>query len=285
MPSIKTTLSEAQHTLSTHSDSALLDAETLLCHVVNKPRTYLRAWPEKSLATAELNAFLALIEQRKHGCPVAYLTGKKEFWSREFSVSPEVLIPRPDTECLIEQCLTLLPNTGTLTILDLGTGSGIIAIILATERPNAQLYATDLSLAALTLAQHNATRHHVLINFFHSNWFTAIPNLQFDLIVSNPPYIAPNDPHLFKANLQHEPQHALIAQENGLADFRQITQSAPNFLKPDGFLAFEHGYNQASAVQKILHDSHFINIATHNDLAQLPRVTLGQMGLHTGKPY
>ncbi|MCF7998412.1 MAG: peptide chain release factor N(5)-glutamine methyltransferase [Methylovulum sp.] len=279
MLSIKTTLIEAQRMLSMHSESAMLDAESLLCHVLNKPRTYLRAWPDTLLAATEFNAFRALIEQRKDGCPVAYLTGKKEFWSHEFIVSPEVLIPRPDTECLIEQCLNLLPKTGTVTILDLGTGSGIIAIILATERPNAQVYATDISLAALTLAQHNATRHHVLISFFHSNWFTALPNIQFDLIVSNPPYIAPNDPHLINANLQYEPQHALIAQENGLADIRQITQTAANFLKPHGFLAFEHGYNQASAVQKILQDSYFINIATHQDLAQLPRVTLGQVGI------
>ncbi|MCF7986043.1 MAG: peptide chain release factor N(5)-glutamine methyltransferase [Methylovulum sp.] len=275
MHSIRTTLNAAVASLNLSSSSPLLDAEILLCQVLNRPRSYLRAWPDTKLNAVQLGAFSDLLKQRQHGHPIAYLTGIKEFWSREFIVTPDVLIPRPDTECLIEVCLALVQTQPRLRLIDLGTGSGIIAITLAAERPDASVFAADISASALVIAQLNAQRHHVNIQFFQSDWFTAIPVQAFDLVVSNPPYIASDDDHLQQGDLRFEPQQALIAADQGLHDINLLADKARHFLTPNGHLVIEHGYNQAESVQAIFTQHHYHAIQTINDLSGQPRVTFG----------
>lgn len=277
MHSIKSVLREAVGTLATVSDSALLDAEVLLCLALNKPRSHLRAWPDWQLQPEQLSVFTALLAQRQQGTPIAYITGRKEFWSRDFQVCPDVLIPRPDTERLIELSLKLIPAARPIKILDLGTGSGIIAVTLAAERPHAQVSATDFSLAALRIAQHNADKHRINnIKFYQSNWFADVPDTQFDLIISNPPYIAEDDSHLRQGDVRFEPQTALCAAEQGLADIRIIAGAARNYLKPGGHLLIEHGYNQQQSVQTLFKDLHYDGVQTYTDLSGQPRVTYGQ---------
>jgi release factor glutamine methyltransferase len=221
--------------------------------------------------------FWALIEQRKQGTPIAYLTGSREFWSRDFLVTPDVLIPRADTELLIEQCLALIPINKPCKIIDLGTGSGIIAITLAAERPLAELTGTDLSLAALAIAKTNAEQHQIPnVQFYQSDWFASVPDSSYQLIVSNPPYIAEDDEHLNLGDLRFEPRSALCAPESGLADIRMIAKEAYSRLESDGYLLIEHGYDQQQAVQRIFNDCHYQQVQTILDLAGLPRVTYGQ---------
>lgn len=274
---IQSLLEEASKTLAPVSESPWLDAEVLLCYCLDKPRSYLRAWPEKIPDAQQLAHYRDYIGKRQQGMPVAYLIGSREFWSREFQVSPDVLIPRPDTELLIELCLELIPEDQPYKLIDLGTGSGIIAVTLAAERPRAQVIACDLSEAALKIAQSNAKQHHANnIRFSQSNWFNAINDADFDLVVSNPPYIAADDPHLQQGDIRHEPDGALIAQEQGLQDIRILAEQAKLHLKPGGHLFVEHGYNQQHAVQDIFKANHYQNVATHTDLAGNPRVTSGQ---------
>lgn len=277
MHSIKSVLREAAGTLALVSDSALLDAEVLLCLALNKPRSHLRAWPDRQLPPEQLGIFTALLEQRRQGTPIAYITGNREFWSRDFQVTPDVLIPRPDTERLIELSLKLIPANCPVKIIDLGTGSGIIAITLAAERPHAQVSAVDFSLAALRIAQLNADKHRINnIKFYQSNWFADVPDTPFDLIVSNPPYIAENDSHLQQGDVRFEPQTALSAAEQGLADIRVIAGAARNYLKPCGHLLIEHGYNQQQPVQALFKELHYDCVQTYADLSGQPRVTYGQ---------
>jgi release factor glutamine methyltransferase len=255
----------------------LLDAEILLCQALNQSRSHLRAWPDKQLQPEQIKAFKALLAQRRQGTPIAYITGNREFWSRDFQVSPDVLIPRPDTELLIELSLKLIPADEPVKVIDLGTGSGIIAITLAAERPHAHISATDFSLAALRIAQVNAEKHRINnIQFYHSNWFADVPDTQFDLIVSNPPYIAEDDVHLQQGDVRFEPQSALSAPEQGLADIRTIAGAARNYLKPGGHLLIEHGYNQQQQAQTLFKDLHYDNVQTYKDLSGQPRVTHGQ---------
>ncbi|MEE7627612.1 peptide chain release factor N(5)-glutamine methyltransferase [Methylobacter sp. Wu8] len=277
MHSIKSVLRDAADSLALISGSALLDAEILLCQALNQSRPHLRAWPDKQLQPEQIKAFKALLAQRRQGTPIAYITGNREFWSRDFQVSPDVLIPRPDTELLIELSLKLIPADEPVKVIDLGTGSGIIAITLAAERPHAQISATDFSLAALRIAQVNAEKHRINnIQFYHSNWFADVPDTQFDLIVSNPPYIAEDDVHLQQGDVRFEPQSALSAPEQGLADIRTIAGAARNYLKPGGHLLIEHGYNQQQQAQTLFKDLHYDNVQTYKDLSGQPRVTHGQ---------
>jgi release factor glutamine methyltransferase len=276
MPCIQSLLNKAKDRLATSSDSAALDAEILMCKVLGKPRSYLRAWPEKKLNASEIDAYWQLIELRQQGQPVAYIIGQKEFWSRDFIVTQDVLIPRPDTEILIELALTLIPEHQPAKIIDLGTGSGIIAITLATERPLADIIATDQSDAALACAQDNAVRHQANnVSFIKSNWFSHIPISQFDLIISNPPYIAEDDIHLQQGDLRFEPQSALRAKDQGLSDIKIIISEARNYLKVDGHLLIEHGYNQKKQLQKLFADFNYQQITTYQDYANQPRATLG----------
>jgi release factor glutamine methyltransferase len=277
MLQIKAILSEASRLLATSSDSAALDAEVLLCLVLGKERSYLRAWPDKELQSEDTARFWSLIQQRQNGMPIAYITGSREFWSRTFHVTPDVLIPRPDTELLIELSLKLMPKDKPVKIIDLGTGSGIIAITLAAERPQAQISATDLSLAALSVAKLNADKHETRhIQFYQSNWLTNVREDKFNIIVSNPPYIAKNDSHLRQGDIRFEPQSALCADDQGLSDIKIIVETARNHLESGGHLLIEHGYDQQHQVQSIFKDFHYDNVQTVTDLSGQPRVTYGQ---------
>ncbi|MDF2690384.1 MAG: protein-(glutamine-N5) methyltransferase, release factor-specific [Gammaproteobacteria bacterium] len=272
MKSIAQLLQEATHSL-THSDSAKLDAELLMSHVLQKPRTYLYAWPEKTLNSDQKQAFLELIDHRKAGQPIAYLLGQKEFWSLPLKLSPAVLIPRADTEILVENVLKCI-QTEQAMIADLGTGSGAIALALASERPHWHIIATDYSKPALEVARQNALHLKIHnIEFQHGNWCEALPNRLFDAIVSNPPYIAENDPHLKQGDVCFEPRSALVAQNNGLSDIETIAKQAHIYLKPEGYLLFEHGYNQADAVKEILLEHGYLDIQNSKDLNGTVRIT------------
>ena len=270
-------LDQAYQQLAAVSDSALLDAEVLLCHCLHKNRSFIRAWPEHQLTDQQAAEFLTLIAERQQGVPIAYLTGEREFWSRLFKVNPDVLIPRPDSELLIELSLDLLPTTQASKIIDLGTGSGILGITLAAERPGSQVIACDLSPAALNTAQDNAQQLQIdNVRFLASNWFSAITDRDFDLVISNPPYIDQHDPHLQQGDVRFEPDSALISAENGLQDIRLLADQARQHLKPDGYLLIEHGYDQQTAVQALIKRFNYQQITTHRDYAGNPRVTSGQ---------
>jgi release factor glutamine methyltransferase len=275
--SIKTALAEATEALQPLSEPALLDAEILLGKVLAKDRSYLRAWPEQELSPDQLQTYKAMVTERQQGKPIAYLTGQREFWSRDFQVSPDVLIPRPDTELLIELSLTLIPEQQAYKIIDLGTGSGIIAVTLAVERPAAEVCAADISPAALKIAEANAIKHKVEhIQFYQSHWFDNVPDGKFNLIASNPPYLAEDDLHLQQGDLRFEPKAALISSQQGLNDIRIIAESARGRLENEGYLLVEHGYNQQEAVQKLFRALGYHKVLTHKDLSGQPRVTSGQ---------
>jgi release factor glutamine methyltransferase len=277
MSTIKTLLANATNTLISHSDSPSLDTEVLLGFVLGKPRTYLRAWCDNTLTDEQIAVFNALIQQREQGAPIAYLTGTREFWSRDFTVTSDVLIPRPDTELLIGLSLELIPKNQAVKLIDLGTGSGIIAVTLAAERPNAQVIAVDASLAALNVAKYNAQQHQLTnIEFYQSDWFSNVPKMQFDLVISNPPYIDPEDEHLQQGDVSFEPKSALIADNQGLSDIEIIADKACGYLKPAGHLLIEHGYNQAARVQAIFNALAYDKVQSYRDLSGQPRVTYGQ---------
>lgn len=277
MLTIKTALAEAVGLLDAVSESPLLDAEVLLCKILGKDRSSLRTWPDAELSAAQIHAYQALVNDRQQGKPIAYIIGKREFWSRDFHISPDVLIPRPDTESLVELSLRLIPKNQPCKIIDLGTGSGIIAITLAAERPHAQISATDISPTALQIAKANAAKHKVKnIQFYQSDWFDNIPAGKFDLIVSNPPYLAEDDGHLKEGDLRFEPLTALVADGQGLSDIQSIAETAYDRLENGGFLLVEHGYNQKERIQIIFGALGYYNVQTHCDLSKQPRVTSGQ---------
>jgi release factor glutamine methyltransferase len=248
--------------------------EILLGFVLKKSRAYLYTYPEKPIEPDDFQLFQTLIRRRQQGEPIAYLIGEKEFYSLHFKVTPDTLIPRPETELIIDQALQLLPDTFNK-ILELGTGSGAIAVTLAQLRPQWQVFATDISAAALDIAQYNAQQYQLKnIDFLLSNWFQEIPKQQFNLIISNPPYIAEQDEHL--QDLRYEPLSALQAGERGLDDLEIIIQAASDYLCSHGYLLLEHGYDQQQAVQDLLHQAKFVKVTTVSDLAGLPRISLGQ---------
>ena len=282
MPSIAQAIKQASQILATTSDSARLDAEVILCHVLNCGATHLIAWPEKTLDETQAETFNRLIEQRHSGTPVAYLTGTKEFWSLNLKVTPATLIPRPDTETLVEFVLDKFAAQKTLKLIDLGTGSGAIAIAIASEKPNWEIIATDISAEALIVAKENASKHEITnIKFIESNWFEQVEVQQFDLIVSNPPYIAKHDPHLSQGDVRFEPLSALAAGETGMDDINQITAESKKYLNSNGWLLFEHGYDQEELVYKCLNHYNFQEISQLSDLSGQPRITVGQHGNHT----
>lgn len=231
------------------SDSARLDAEVLLSRVLNKDRTYLYTWPERELTCAEQQAFAQLVARRCQGEPVAYLTGEQEFWSLPLKTHRKTLIPRPETELLVEQALALEPGSRAR-VLDLGTGTGAIALALASERPGWQISAVDRIAESVSLAQENAARLNLKIKVYQSDWFSAVPETEtFALILSNPPYIDAADQHLQQGDLRFEPTSALVAGERGLADIRHISKQALGYLTPGGYLLLEHGWQQAADVR------------------------------------
>lgn len=258
------------------SGSPALEAEVLLGHILGRNRAWLRAWPERTLTTEQCDQFTQSVTRRAEGFPIAYLIGEREFWSRSFLVRPAVLIPRPDTELLIERALDIIPAHEVAHVLELGTGSGAIAVTLAIERPSARITATDISRDALEVATLNASRLGAQnIRFLQGNWLEPnLPPRSFDLIVSNPPYIADQDPHLSQGDLRFEPLLALASGPDGLDAIREIAQSARDVLKPGGQLLLEHGYQQASAVADLLEQLGYARIHHHPDLQGHLRATL-----------
>ena len=273
---IQSLLKQASDKLADISDSARLDAELLLAHCIDKNRTYLHTWPEKTLDKIQLNRFHSLVEKRITDYPVAYLLGKKAFWTFEINVTPDVLIPRPETELLVELALNKIRRTKQAKILDLGTGSGAIALALATELKDATIIATDYSEAALKVAKKNAIELQLdkNITFIKSNWLEAISEKDFDLIVSNPPYIDPEDHHL-KETIRHEPLQALISNDRGMQDIEKIIEQSHSFLKTNGCLIMEHGFDQAEKTSKLLSKNNYSEIQSFVDLNEHWRVTLG----------
>ncbi|CNH85387.1 peptide chain release factor N(5)-glutamine methyltransferase [Yersinia alsatica] len=257
------------------SDSPKRDAEILLSFVTGRARTYLLAFGETVLTAEQLAVLESLAARREQGEPIAYLVGEREFWSLPLSVSSATLIPRPDTECLVEQALAHLPATP-CRILDLGTGTGAIALAIASERPDCSVVGGDIKADAVALARHNAEK--LAINnvyFLQSSWFESVSGL-FTLIVSNPPYIDANDPHLNQGDVRYEPHSALVAPAEGLADLAEIIRQSPAYLAAGGWLMLEHGWQQAEAVQKLLKNAGFSAVMTHKDYGNNDRVTLGQ---------
>jgi release factor glutamine methyltransferase len=252
-----------------------VDSETLLQHVLKKPRSHLYAWPEKELNHHQVETFQKLCNRRIDGEPIAYLTGEKEFYSRTFKVNPNTLIPRPETELLIDLILDIHQKQPLESILDLGTGSGIIAITLAKEIPNIQIDATDLNINTLDTAKKNAECLNAKIHFIHSNWYSSITNKKYSLIVSNPPYIEEQDLHLEQGDLRFEPLTALASGIDGMKDIESIIKGSKPLLTPKGILAIEHGYNQKKQVQKTFKKNHFESITTYKDLNNNDRVTIG----------
>lgn len=276
MTTLAQALKQATYQLQMH-DQARLDAEVLLAHVLNRPRVYLHTWPEAELSQEQEARFSDMIRQRAAGQPVAYLTGQREFWSLNFAVTADSLIPRPETELLVERTLALLTENKTLRVADLGTGSGAVAIALAHERRCWRLYAIDQSLKCVKLAQDNARRHNVdNLYIINADWSTALADRSFDAIVSNPPYIADQDPHLQQGDVCFEPASALTAGPQGLDELRCLIKDAPRVLVPGGWIVLEHGINQAKSIRKLLNDMAFTNIATTRDLAGLERVSCAQ---------
>lgn len=256
------------------SASPRLDAELLLAEVLGQSRSYLRTWPERELSAQQLTTYQQLLARRRAGEPVAYLLGRQGFWSLDLAVAPSTLIPRPDTERLVELALELGPE-GRAMVLDLGTGSGAIALALATERRQWQVTGVDRIAAAVALAERNAEAAAVnTVNFILSDWFSALSGRCFDLIVSNPPYIAADDPHLQQGDLRFEPVSALISGQDGLADIRQIITAARAHLR--GWLLLEHGWQQAAAVRAELERQGYQGVTSWQDLAGQTRVSGGQ---------
>ncbi|KOR29965.1 hypothetical protein TI03_00840 [Achromatium sp. WMS1] len=274
---LKTALNNAVHNLNpliSKGGNPRLEAELLLCAVLNRPRSYLATWPERPLSVSQKAAYNKLVQRRKNGEPIAYILGYKDFWTIKLHTTKDVLIPRPETELLVEIALQLHPTNKALEILDLGTGSGAIALALATERPTWRIHATDIAKAALAITSYNAQMLNQPIQIHLGNWYTALPSqLRFDLIISNPPYIAENDPHLTQGDLAWEPQQALIAGIDGLEALRTLCNQCTQYLKPGGTILLEHGYNQAVAVRTLLQRAGLTNIQTWRDLIRYERVT------------
>jgi release factor glutamine methyltransferase len=267
-------LNWAANELQAASDSPRLDAEVLLCELLSCNRAGLVVRADESLSAETALRYAGLLERRRLGEPIAYLTGRREFWSLELDVSPAVLIPRPDTELLVEWALQRLKPLAAPVVADLGTGSGAIALAIAHERPDARVVATDQSADALLQARHNARLLGLeRVEFRSGDWLAPLAGERFDLIASNPPYVAEGDPHL--AALRYEPRRALTAGPDGLADLRRIAEGARACLKPAGALLMEHGAEQGSAVRELLQQLGYSGVETRRDLNGLERATLG----------
>jgi release factor glutamine methyltransferase len=274
---ISEAVKNAAQVLTPHSESARLDAELLLATILRLPRSALLARGDEPVAANDESAYAELIRSRAGGVPIAYLTGSREFWSLPLKVSPAVLVPRPETEILVEHALSLLPRDQSCSVLDLGTGSGAIALSLAHERPRWAITGVDLSPAALDIAAQNAqTLGLAHVRWRLGSWFEPVTGERFHLIVANPPYIAANDPAL--AALCAEPAAALIAGPSGFEALRDIIAQAPGHLHAPGWLALEHGIAQGQDVARLLQQHGFDSIRTYPDFSGRPRVT---QGVHT----
>ena len=262
---------------SNNCDEEKLEAQLLLERVLTVNHAWLITHADDKINSETHQQFEALIQRRISGEPIAHILGEREFYGLAFKVTPDTLIPRPDTETLVEAALAKISPSETTRILDLGTGSGAIALAIAKHRPNANVIAVDASQAALSVAQENAKALNIHnVQFLLSDWFSTLTNQHFDVIVSNPPYIEQDDGHLKQGDLRFEPISALASGEDGLDDIRQIILDAFAHLKPKGWLMFEHGYNQAKSVSVLLASAHFSSIETLKDLGSNDRVTFGQ---------
>ncbi|RIA18839.1 [protein release factor]-glutamine N5-methyltransferase [Ectopseudomonas oleovorans] len=258
------------------SPTPRLDAELLLAAALGKPRSYLRTWPERELNAAQQAQFDGFMLRRRNGEPVAYILGRQGFWSLDLEVAPHTLIPRPDTELLVETALELLPATP-LAVLDLGTGTGAIALALASERPAWQVTGVDRVEDAVALAERNRQRLKLdNASFVQSHWFSALAGQRYGLILSNPPYIRADDHHLDQGDVRFEPSSALVAGSDGLDDIRAIIRCAPSHLLPGGWLLLEHGFDQAEAVRALLVAGGFAEVHSRRDLGGHERISLGR---------
>ena len=271
--SISDWLKRAQDQLKNSSDSPRLDAELLVMQLLDVNRSWLFAWPEKILKKAQLERLGYLLEQRLEGKPMAHILGFKEFWSLPIQVNDSTLIPRPDTELLVEWSLEL-PLKNQARVVDLGTGTGAIALALASERPSWLIEAVELSSQAVSLARANAQSLDLDMKVIQGDWFTPLSG-KYDLIVSNPPYIDANDEHLSRGDVRFEPSSALVSDDAGLKDLHWIVQTAPGYLEECGWLLVEHGYDQTESVIQLLNDYGYQQVETGYDLGGNPRVSGG----------
>jgi release factor glutamine methyltransferase len=274
MPDVRSMLAVATDRLGERAD-----AELLLLHVLQQPRSWLFTHADDVPHMDVQTAYAALVERRAAGEPVAYITGRRGFWSLDLEVTPATLIPRPETELLVELALQRLSLVAACSVADLGTGSGAVALAIARERPRVRVVATDASAAALAVAQRNAQRHAIgNVAFVHGDWLGPLAGQHFDLIVSNPPYIEAADPHLAQGDLRHEPASALASGADGLDDIRRIVRDARAHLHPDAWLLFEHGWNQGAAARTLLIEAGYAEAFTAQDLESRDRVSGGRLG-------
>ncbi|WLH11894.1 peptide chain release factor N(5)-glutamine methyltransferase [Pseudomonas hefeiensis] len=259
------------------SPTPRLDAELLLAAALGKSRSFLHTWPERIVPSEAALLFSEYLRRRRSGEPVAYILGQQGFWNLDLEVAPHTLIPRPDTELLVETALALLPATAAR-VLDLGTGSGAIALALASERPVWKVTAVDRVLEAVALAERNRQRLDLRnVTVLSSHWFSALDGERFELIISNPPYIAATDPHLAEGDVRFEPASALVAGHDGLDDLRTIIAQATEHLEAGGWLMLEHGYDQADAVRDLLQTQRFAEVHSRKDLGGHERISLGRL--------
>lgn len=265
-------------TLDLGAATARIEVQSLLQQVLAVPRSHLLAHPEQVLTAAQQAAYDGLLQRRLRGEPVAYILGEREFFGLNLKVTPATLIPRPDTELLVELALQRIPAHGRFRALDLGTGSGAIALSIAHARPEAQVTAVDASAAALAVARENALRLGIRnVDMVRSDWFAALEGRRYGLIVSNPPYVAAGDEHLVQGDLRFEPASALVSGADGLDDIRRIVDQAGRFLEDSSWLLLEHGYDQAGAVRVLLEQCGFIGVFSAGDMAGIARVSGGKL--------
>ena len=272
--SIRQYLDDGTAILRRVSDSPRLDAELLMGMVLRKPRSFLHAWPEHQLSEQDAACYEELLRRRFAGEPIAYMTGIREFWSMPLRVTPAALIPRPETELLVERALLRLPEDEATRVLDLGAGSGAVSLAIARERPRAQVIGVDISLAALELARDNAKLQKIAnVEFRESDWFDAVRGEKFNIVVGNPPYVAEDDPHLGRGDARFEPRLALDAGAGGMNCFRAILERAHNYIVRQGWLLLEHGPDQHMALRRLMEAQHYHDITLHKDGAGRDRVT------------